>query len=92
MAGQWRNYRPIVIDGVRYRWQCDHDCSHLGGFIVRPEEDPQMLLDVEWSHALIKPALVRLCIELALEQGWMSEHRNLALTYQELLASGIAKR
>jgi hypothetical protein len=50
--------------------------------IVRPENSPHNSLTVSWPPCcgpVVKPAMVRACIEEALRRGWLREHRILDL-------------
>jgi hypothetical protein len=44
--------------------------------VIRPEEGPHRLLTVTWPACLgpvVKPRLVRACLEEALRRGWLTE-------------------
>ena len=48
--------------------------------IIRPTDESHQLLTVTWAPCrgpVVTPALVRACIEEALQQGWLSERPKL---------------
>jgi hypothetical protein len=58
--------------------------------LVRPEDGPQRSLRVTWPACfgpIVKPAVVRVCIEEGLRRGWLSEHRDLELKGEEFLSA-----
>jgi hypothetical protein len=59
--------------------------------VVRPEERPERLLRVTWPACygpILKPVLVRACIEEALRRGWLSDSANLEFAGAELPVPG----
>jgi hypothetical protein len=63
MPKNWKGYRPLVINGQRFRWMCRFhypievlSASYAKGgstwrpdtLIVRPEDGPQRCLSVTW--------------------------------------------
>jgi hypothetical protein len=50
--------------------------------VLRPEEEPHRLLTVTWPAChgpVVRPELVRACIEEALRRGWLAEHQAVTL-------------
>jgi hypothetical protein len=102
VARSWRGYRPIVVEGQRFRWACSSN-DPLERFsvgyakrgeswppdllTVRPEDGPNRLLTVSWPACrgpVVKPGLVRACIEKALSRGWLAEHPVIELSGDEV--------
>lgn len=55
--------------------------------VIRPEDGPHRLLTVTWPACLgpvVKPRLVRACVEEALRRGWLTEHPILSLVGSEV--------
>ena len=91
MAGMWHEWRLLVADGQRFRWQCsfNHPLEMLSvGFaerghlwspdllLVRPEDRSSRRLTVSWPPCkgpVVKPGLVRACIDEARRRGWLGE-------------------
>jgi hypothetical protein len=59
----------------------------LDRLVVRPEVGPHRLLTVTWPAChgpVVKPRLVRACIEEALRRGWLAEHSVVTLSGAEV--------
>ena len=55
--------------------------------LVRPEDGPHRLLTVSWPACrgpVVKPELVRACVEQALRRGWLDTHAVLDLSGEEV--------
>ena len=55
--------------------------------IIRPEDGPHQLLTVTWPACrgqIIKPSLVRACIDEAVRRGWLEELRELTFAGSDL--------
>ena len=83
MAGQWRDYRLIVVEEQRFRWKCDfHDPSVLGStsyakhgstwapdtLTVRVEDQPNQVLSVTWP-ACHGPIVLPAFVRACIEQA-----------------------
>jgi hypothetical protein len=56
---------------------------------IRPEDNPDRLLTVSWPAChgpVVKPDLVRACIEEALRRGWLVDHPVTELVGSDLTA------
>jgi hypothetical protein len=59
--------------------------------LIRPDEAPHKLLTVCWPACggpVVKPSLVRACIEKAARRGWPAEHSLLELAGADISAEG----
>jgi hypothetical protein len=55
--------------------------------LIRPEEDPHRLLTVTWPAChgpVVRPGLVRACVEEALRRGWLAAHPTMTLAGTDL--------
>ncbi|MCI0702238.1 MAG: hypothetical protein L0241_14235 [Planctomycetia bacterium] len=68
MAADWKDWRPIVVNGERFRWQDDR----CGSVLVRPETNPVRLLVVSPARNET-PGLMRVWIEMAIANGWLTD-------------------
>jgi hypothetical protein len=56
--------------------------------VIRPEDGPHRLLTVTWPACqgpVVKPRLVRACIEEALRRGWLTDHSGMILAGADVL-------
>ncbi|HEX4608765.1 MAG TPA: hypothetical protein VH092_11230 [Urbifossiella sp.] len=102
MAASWRGYRPIVVDGRRFRWACAFNHPAERGSVgyathgvswppdtltVRPEDGPHRPLTVTWP-ACTGPLVTPRLVRACLEEAIRRGWPN-GVSQLELLGAAI---
>jgi hypothetical protein len=66
----------------------------LDRLFVRPEDGPHRLLTVSWPPCegpVVKPGLVRACVEAAIRRGWLADVPTMELSGSDMSAGDGAR-